>query len=358
MSQDANAVASPNTLMRSEKVIDGSFEIDGISWRTSPVFDTYWRFAQARQELYHQRVRGWTLVSKNDAILSTYKFTNVYRAADRVSQFLIRDVINSGKRSAEDLFFRILLFKIFNKIETWELLLRTLGDLFWSSDIVPAISAALNEAISRGERIYSAAYIMPSGGGVYPRKHDAHLALLQNMMKQRLYARIEDSGSMEEAFLLLRAQPMLGDFLAYQFVTDINYSDLCDFSEQEFVVPGPGARDGIRKCFPDLPMSLAPEAIKAVCRAQNQEFAKRELRFRDLWGRPLQLIDCQNLFCEVDKYARIAHPDIEGMSGRTRIKQQYRPKGPIAAPFFPPKWKLQLAGSAAADIDKSQANIE
>jgi hypothetical protein len=343
MTHDVNDIDSANPPTRCEKFFEGSFEIAGVAWRTTPVFDTYWRFAQARQELYHQRVHGWTLVSSNDDILSTYKFTNAYRAADRVSQFLIREVIYNGARSSETLFFRILLFKIFNKIETWELLVGALGDLFWSSDIIRAISEVLNQSLSRGERIYSAAYIMPSGGGKYSRKHEAHLMLLQKMMEERLYAQIEDSLSMEEAFLLLRAQPMLGDFLAYQFVTDINYSDLCDFSEQEFVVPGPGSRDGIRKCFPDLPMSLAPKAIKAVCLAQNQEFAKRELRFRDLWGRPLQLIDCQNLFCEVDKYARIAHPDIEGMSGRTRIKQQYRPKGPIAEPFFPPKWKLQLA---------------
>ena len=43
----------------------------------------------------------------------------------------------------------------------------------------------------------------------------------------------------------------------------------------------------------------------------------------------MQLIDCQNLFCEVDKYARHAHPEVRGISGRTRIKQSYRPN-PIA----------------------------
>jgi len=344
---DANFKGIP---LRAQEFSEGSFEIAGVAWRTTPVFDCYWRFAQARQELYHHRVRGWTLIPGVDEILSTYKFTNAYRAADRVSQYLIRDVIYSGHRSAENLFFRILLFKIFNKIDTWELLIATLGDFYWSSDIIPAISSVLSDALERGNRIYSAAYIMPSGGGKYPRKHDAHLVLLRKMMEQHLYDQIHDSRSMEQAFTLLRAQPMLGDFLAYQFVTDLNYSELCNFSEQEFVIPGPGARDGIRKCFPDLPMSLAPEAIKAVCLAQKREFAIRDLSFLDLWGRPLQLIDCQNLFCEVDKYARIAHPDIVGLSGRTRIKQQYRPKGPMPEPFFPPKWKLHLTGLAESNL--------
>ena len=57
---------------------------------------------------------------------------------------------------------------------------------------------------------------------------------------------------MAQAFEILRSYPTIGNFLAYQFVTDLNYGDLIDFSEMEFVVPGPGALDGIRKCFSNL----------------------------------------------------------------------------------------------------------
>jgi hypothetical protein len=319
-----------------------TFLVAGKEWKVSPVFDTYWRFAQARQAIYVDRLRGWNLLSCEDEILATYKFTNAYRAADRVSQYLIANVIyRTGATSEEDLFFRILLFKLFNKIETWEQLISEVGEPRWKPAIIQQVSAVLDAAMKRGDRIYSAAYIMPSGGGAYPRKHIAHLELLAKMMRERLFIQIAKSHSMENAFNILRSQPMLGNFLAYQFITDLNYSELCDFSETEFVVPGPGALDGIRKCFPDLPISLASEAIRAVCRSQQSEFAKRKLEFHDLWGRPLQFIDCQNLFCEVDKYARLAHPTIMGLSGRTKIKQQYKPKGPLPEPFFPPKWNLR-----------------
>jgi hypothetical protein len=57
----------------------------------------------------------------------------------------------------------------------------------------------------------------------------------------------------------------------------------------------------------------------------------------------LQLIDCQNLFCEVDKYARVAHPEFVGHTGRTRIKQKF---SPIAEPigfWYPPKWGINDA---------------
>ena len=58
---------------------------------------------------------------------------------------------------------------------------------------------------------------------------------------------------------------------------------------------------------------------------QEQEFKRLGLDFQSLWGRRLQLIDCQNLFCEVDKFARVAHPQIVGRTGRTRIKQKFEP---------------------------------
>jgi hypothetical protein len=73
---------------------------------------------------------------------------------------------------------------------------------------------------------------------------------------------------------------------------------------------------------------------------QDEHFARLGLAFAGLRGRPLQLIDCQNLFCEVDKYARVAHPDIAGISGRSRIKQTYRRQAVVMPAWFPPKWQL------------------
>ena len=46
---------------------------------------------------------------------------------------------------------------------------------------------------------------------------------------------------MREAFELFKSFPTVGDFLAYQYATDVNYSTVTHFSEMDFVVPGPGA---------------------------------------------------------------------------------------------------------------------
>jgi hypothetical protein len=65
--------------------------------------------------------------------------------------------------------------------------------------------------------------------------------------------------------------------------------------------------------------------------------------------RPLQPIDCQNLFCEIDKYPRVVVPHVAGITGRTPIKQGFaaadRPA--INAVIVPPKW---VATGTAVDV--------
>ena len=312
--------------------------------KVSEVYDSYWRFAAERQAVFFRRVRGDARPWTDNPVLLVYKFTNAYRASDRVSQFLIRHVIyrDDLPRSPHEVFFRILLFKLFNKIETWEMLERALGPITFEDYHFAAYDAVLGRALQTRQRIYSAAYIMPPGNRAFgrPAKHQNHLLLLERMMADQLADRLAQTRTMQEGFEKLRAYPTIGDFLAYQFITDINYSEVTDFSEMDFVVPGPGARDGLRKCFADPGGLNEPELIRLMADLQEREFERLDLDFQTLWGRRLQLIDCQNCLCEVDKYARVAHPEVAGRTGRVRIKQKFVPtSGPIEL-FYPPKWKL------------------
>lgn len=321
--------------------------------KVSEVYESYWRFAAERQDVFFRRARGEARPWTANAVLTTYKFTNAYRASDRASQYLIQHVIYRADlpSSPREVFFRILLFKLFNKIETWELLERSFGPITFEDYCFARYDEVLARAMRDGRRIYSAAYIMPPGSSAFgrPAKHQNHLLLLERMMEDRLPERLAQTRTMQEGFEKLRAYPTIGDFLAYQFITDINYSEITDFSEMDFVVPGPGARDGLRKCFADPGGLNEPELIRLMADLQEQEFARLGLDFQSLWGRRLQLIDCQNLFCEVDKYARVAHPQIAGRTGRTRIKQKFEPTPKPIELFYPPKWKLNEKIRASAD---------
>lgn len=309
------------------------------------VFDTYWRFAAERQAMYERRLQDpygpWT----SDRILRDWRFTNVFRAADRVSQYLISDVQYNSERSQApaEVFFRTLIFKLFNKIETWELLERELGPLSWQSADLVAMDQILDRAMARGERIYSAAYIMPAPRLGRERKHANHLALLSMMMEDGLPAQLQRAGSLQEAYNLLKPYPGLGAFLAFQYAIDLNYSSLLEFDEADFVVAGPGALDGIAKCFSAVGTMSPADVIFEMVDRQDQEFERLGLEFAGLFGRRLQPIDCQNLFCEISKYARVRHPEVRGISDRTRIKQTYRrARRDMAIPKFPPRWGLHV----------------
>ena len=83
--------------------------------KKSIVFNTYWQFAAKRQDVFFNKINLITPLT-TDPILERHRFTNVYRASDRVSQYLIRNVIYQDDMTftKNDLLLRILLFKFFN----------------------------------------------------------------------------------------------------------------------------------------------------------------------------------------------------------------------------------------------------
>ncbi len=326
----------------------------------SPVFDTFWRFAHARQQIYHTRLRGepspWTW----DPVLSTHRFTNCYRASDRVSQYLIGQVQRKGPQDPENQVLRTLLFKLFNRIETWELLQQD-GTIDKESFEVAALDPVLTRARGAGVSIYSAAYIMPSGPAELrtTSKHRMHLEFLARSLRDGTIARLAAAGDgVQGLYLQLLALPGLGNFLAYQYAIDLNYTEHFQFSEDAFVVPGPGARDGLRKCFTSLGEYTEADTLHWMRERQALEFAARDLAFQDLWGRALSSLDLQNLACEVSKVARVAHPDVKGISGREHIKQRFSPSDrPLPAPVFPAWWGIQVPAGLGAPSAAAQSPL-
>lgn len=317
--------------------------------QASEVLESYWFFAAERQRVYHRRLGGvpgpWT----DDPVLAKFRFTNAYRAADRVSQDLIR-VAYAGSQAPKDLVLRVLLFRFFNKPSTWGVLESHLGQIGVDTFDVDFYDKILDGLLADGRRVYSAAYIVPPPPFGAKRKHRNHLLLIQHMLTTGVVEELGAARSLRKVFEVIASYPSLGPFLSYQLAIDLNYTTLLDFDEDDFVVPGPGARSGIAKCFPDLGVASAEDVIRWMVDNQEAEFARYGLEFEDLFGRRLTLIDCQNLFCETDKYARVAHPDARGIGGRTRIKQQFAPQGAPAAPYFPPKWGINDRATARQDV--------
>ncbi|MGJ5675611.1 MAG: nucleotide kinase domain-containing protein [Nostochopsis sp.] len=307
------------------------------------ILDTYWRFASLRQEVFFKKINNVPPPWTNDPIISSYKFCNAYRSSDRVSQYLIKNVIYNEDRSKneEEVLFRILLFKIFNKIETWEYLENRIGDyITLSSFDLNVYSNILQEAMEIGYAIYTSAYMSCASKEFgYDKKHQNHLALIEQMViKDNVVTRIVRSKSFEEVFHIIQEYPLLGKFMAYQLATDINYSEIINFDENSFTIAGPGAERGINKCFLDTGGKTYAEIIHWMTENQEQEFQRLGLNFQSLWGRSLKAIDCQNLFCETDKYCREAFPDLK--SNRKKIKSKFISNPQQIDYLYPPKWDI------------------
>jgi hypothetical protein len=303
------------------------------------IFDTYWRFAARRQEVFFRRIENAPPPWTSDFIINNYKFCNAYRASDRVSQYLIKHVIYQGSQDSSEVVFRTLLFKFFNKVETWQHLERALGEIRLSEFDFDRYSALLLEMQSE-QPIYTSAYMSCADKAFgYNKKHENHLALLRYLMfDECITEKVQRAKSLEEVFSILRSYPLIGNFMGYQLATDLNYSNVIDFEENSFTIAGPGAERGIQKCFQNTGRKSNAYIIQWMVENQAREFERLELPFRSLWGRPLKAIDCQNLFCETDKYCRVAFPELK--SNRKKIKAKFSANSSIIEYFYPPKWEI------------------
>lgn len=306
------------------------------------IYDLYWYFAAERHATFQRRVSGEPAPWTDDAILQTFKFCNVYRAADRVSQYMIRDVCyHQEPCTAVDRLLQIVAFRTFSRIETWRAVRATLGRYPTLDDLADgAFAHALDEVREATGGLYTGAFILCAtdayGQGL---KHRNHVELFRHMfLRESLGERVLMAQSLREVYDLLHSFPLMGDFMSYQTAIDLNYSDLLQFSENDFTQPGPGALRGIKKCFEDLGDYRPAEVIRWMVDNQEAEMARLGLPFTGLWSRPLHAIDCQGLFCETDKYCREAAPGLS--SGRKRIKARFSRSAEPITLFFPPKWKI------------------
>lgn len=306
-------------------------------------FKYYFYFIQERMKIFWNSYENKQHLT-DDPILQDYKFTNVYRACDRVSQYLIREVINkdSGRHRPEDVLLRILVFKVFNKIETWEYLSQ-LTDITIDSFNVEHISKELTKR-QKDYPIFSNAYMMTGSHVRYKgisTKHQVWLQMIEDeFIKNKGFRKILNSKSMNDVYNQLRDCPLIGDFLAYQYTIDFNYSTYLNFDEDSFVKAGVGAVRGIKKCFKSYGDSFEDAIIYTHDHFDELQERYGYTQFRPLPGRKLKLIDLQNCFCETDKYLRAKMPELK--VGNVRIKQHYKPTGRRIEYCFPIKWNVSL----------------
>lgn len=300
---------------------------------TDTMLDTYLAFVVERHKVWERRQVGvpphWT----DDPILRARKFTNVYCVLDPGSQYLLNMMDEPGI-TAGDALARAYLYRMTNRPQTWDHLLRQMdGEWPLAADMNPALADMLVEYrdVHKGQ-VFSGAYIvMPEPGVKGVDKARSVVKLAERYFNPDSPGYLTDEflaqPTMEGRFKLLLAQPGIGPFIAMQVLTDFGYSRFgADQDENAFVVAGPGARNGARHVFPGVP----PEVAIELCR--DWVLVADEVPL--LQGRPPSMMDIQNTLCEFSKYVRFM--------GKPLATKPYTPAhpGPQPAPVLPAHWQL------------------
>lgn len=287
-------------------------------------------------------VKGLPAPWTSNPVISKYRFTNVRREHDRQTKYLIQYISTNPDLSLEDKIVNSFLFRAWNNWDT----MKVFGGPWISQEVYsPKLkekTRRIYKSISKREpdrHWWSAAY---NQGGTkqawrYPdtvgvnKEKDIPLRVFHIgpwLKEGNVVQNLLEAADQKEAFGVIRSVRGFADFLAYQVFVDLTYIKEFPFSENEFVVAGPGCCKGLDYIFASKDGMTYEEALFWLRDHINDIFTTLspswhpELVFWDLpeHDRNLNVMSLENCMCELSKYIRT----IEG-TGRPRVK--YKAKG-------------------------------
>lgn len=261
----------------------------------------------------------WT----DDVVLLNYRFCNVRREYDRESRWLVENVCENGNLSYEDKLLNCILFRLINKSKSVEIF----GPLCFSDLDYDLILEKLGkfEMLNSDYVYFSNAFFMSGPKVVCNKKFGRGGSMVLKMIKLvELYFRegiidmVNNCESQLDVYNVLRKFDGFGEFLAYQIFVDFSYIHEFPFSENEFVVAGPGCKKGLNLIFDDFDGLNFEEALFWIRDNQSVLFGEDfgEL-FSDLedYDRNLNVMSLENCMCEISKYIRAVNG-----TGRPRVR--------------------------------------
>lgn len=246
--------------------------------------------------------RPWT----KDPVLERYKFTNIRRRDDRVSRWIIDNVIAPNEQR-QDLWFILLITRLINWPPTLQHLIEK--DILFRSagDFNPVqFSDAVESFKATGGKVYSGAYM------VYPTKMDPggvkSLAIARHIILPALdigyeidHVLFTDEPKIEDFVRELSGSFGISTFMAGQVAADLTYCpQLGEAVDLYTYAPiGPGSSRGLNYL-----LNRAPNAGWTT-ETFNRELIKiREQIIKQVGITDLTLHDVQNIMCEYSKYCR------------------------------------------------------
>lgn len=262
-------------------------------------------FVWEREAIRLARENGYDKPWTIDPILEKYRFCNIRRRDDRVSQWLI-DNVYSQFSECEDMWFIAAICRLINWPPTLkELSINACLPRICTEFNTPKFVSVIEEMVDKKEKVYSGAYMTYPGRDTGSHKSEFFATkVLEPLINIRADIRHAiESNSVEEVVKVLSSSFGLSTFLAGQIAADLTYFDnqLGKADDLYTFAPlGPGSQNGLNLLMGNKIGTTwkQGEFNRSLIVANNK--IKDKLDITDL-----TLHDVQNCFCEWFKYARM-----------------------------------------------------
>ena len=276
----------------------------------------YFRTAKERHNIYLRRATNKIPPWTEDLIFQKYKFCNLFREQDKVTVWL-RENWREPYADHPNLPFAMALARLIN----WPPTLEEIGfPKRWNPDKALGV---LQRRKAEGKKIYTGAYLLGSCPKGTTRaeylvndvlstlRHELRSAYWVSAVNNDWPLRESRSLILEEVWKWFHSQRGIGDFLAYEIVSDLRHTKyLRDAPDiMTWANAGPGALRGLTRLWGfqpktrqisgySFPKKNALEAMQTLL-ARSQEAR---------WGLntpPWEMREVEHHLCEHDKYERI-----------------------------------------------------
>lgn len=279
-------------------------------------------------------VQGLPAPWTDNPIIREYRFTNVRREHDKETKWVIENVCKADMSLANK-WMNLMLFRMINKSETcknfmpidfdnvdWNGICSYVENLpgdypiftnaFYTSGMKMGVCQALGYSGERRKIL-----------GIKPVY--AVIEYCQKLYSSERFIQIlENCENPKQFFEALSSVKGIGFFLAYQILVDWTYCPESLWSENEFVIAGPGAQRGLDLVFEEKDGMTYEECLfwlrdnwGIICNWLNLPWNPDEI-FVDLEpeDRHMNVMSLQNCHCEISKYIR-------AVTGTGRPKNKY-----------------------------------
>ena len=279
--------------------------------------DIFWYWIKERHAIYLKREAGHGRPWTDDPILQTYRFCNPFRENDKVTRWQREHFTGPNEEHASDevLAFNLVWFRMFNRIETADLLgFQYRWDPEW-------VKSTLRTRAKTGHPVFTGAYNIRSEFG--KPKIDSIVDTLTRVWNARheLVTCIQETNSLELTTRYLMRFPFIGDFMGYEMVSDMRHTRLLENAVDIYTWanPGPGAYRGLRRMFGEPKLRKDGQVEQYLVRTKMvglmQELLARSHAMLGPEFPLLEMRDIEHSLCEYDKYSRV-----KNLEGRPRQK--------------------------------------